>query len=37
MLVGSSHGGELSIEFAIEHPSLVEQLVLVGAVVHGYP
>ena len=37
MLVGSSHGGELSIEFALEHPNLVEQLVLVGAVVHGYP
>ena len=37
MLVGSSHGGELSIEFALEHPKLVEQLVLVGAVVHGYP
>jgi 3-oxoadipate enol-lactonase len=37
MLVGSSHGGELSIEFALEHPSLVEELVLVGAVVHGYP
>jgi 3-oxoadipate enol-lactonase len=37
MLVGSSHGGELSIEFALEHPGLVEELVLVGAVVHGYP
>ncbi len=37
MLVGSSHGGELSIEFTLEHPNLVEQLVLVGAVVHGYP
>lgn len=37
MIVGSSHGGELSIEFALEHPKLVEQLVLVGAVVHGYP
>jgi len=37
ILVGSSHGGELSIEFTLEHPSLVEQLVLVGAVVHGYP
>jgi 3-oxoadipate enol-lactonase len=36
-LVGSSHGGELSIEFALEHPNLVEELVLVGAVVHGYP
>jgi pimeloyl-ACP methyl ester carboxylesterase len=37
MLVGSSHGGELSIEFTLEHPNVVEQLVLVGAVVHGYP
>jgi 3-oxoadipate enol-lactonase len=37
MLVGSSHGGELSIEFTLEHPNLVKQLVLVGAVVHGYP
>jgi 3-oxoadipate enol-lactonase len=37
MLVGSSHGGEISIEFTLEHPNLVEQLVLVGAVVHGYP
>jgi 3-oxoadipate enol-lactonase len=37
MVVGSSHGGELSIEFTIEHPSVVEELVLVGAVVHGYP
>ncbi len=37
MVVGSSHGGELSIEFTLEHASLVEQLVLVGAVVHGYP
>jgi pimeloyl-ACP methyl ester carboxylesterase len=30
-------GGEISIEFTLEHPNLVEQLVLVGAVVHGYP
>lgn len=37
MVVGSSHGGELSIEFTIEHPSLVEELVLVGAVVNGFP
>jgi 3-oxoadipate enol-lactonase len=37
MLVGSSHGGEISIEFTLEHPNLVEQLILVGAVVHGYP
>lgn len=37
MIVGSSHGGELSIEFTIEHPELVEELILVGPVVHGYP
>jgi pimeloyl-ACP methyl ester carboxylesterase len=37
MLVGSSHGGGLSIEFTLEHPNLVEQLVLVGAAVNGYP
>lgn len=37
MVVGSSHGGGLSIEFTIEHPDMVEQLVLVGAVVHGFP
>jgi 3-oxoadipate enol-lactonase len=37
MVVGSSHGGELSIEFTLEHPELVRELVLVGAVVHGYP
>jgi 3-oxoadipate enol-lactonase len=36
ILVGSSHGGEISINFTLEHPELVEQLVLVGAVVGGY-
>lgn len=36
MIVGSSHGGALSIEFVIAHPELVEEMVLVGAVVHGY-
>jgi 3-oxoadipate enol-lactonase len=36
MLVGSSHGGGLAINFTLEHPNLVEQLVLVGAVVDGY-
>jgi 3-oxoadipate enol-lactonase len=36
MLVGSSHGGALVINFTLEHPNLVEQLVLVGAVVDGY-
>jgi pimeloyl-ACP methyl ester carboxylesterase len=37
VLVGSSHGGELSIDFALRYPKVVEQLVLVGAVVSGMP
>jgi 3-oxoadipate enol-lactonase len=36
MLVASSHGGGLAINFTLDHPSLVEELVLVGAVVDGY-
>ena len=36
-IVGSSHGGEISINFALAHPELVQQLVLVGAVVGGMP
>jgi pimeloyl-ACP methyl ester carboxylesterase len=36
-IVGSSHGGEISINFALAHPEMVEQLVLVGAVVGGMP
>jgi pimeloyl-ACP methyl ester carboxylesterase len=36
-LVGSSHGGELSIDFTLGHPEIVQQLVLVGAVVSGMP
>ena len=36
MLIGSSHGGAMAINFTLEHPALVEQLVLVGAVVDGY-
>jgi 3-oxoadipate enol-lactonase len=35
-LVGSSHGGALAIDFTLEHPGLVEGLVLVGAIVDGY-
>jgi 3-oxoadipate enol-lactonase len=35
-LVGSSSGGGLAINFTIEHPKLVEELVLAGAVVDGY-
>lgn len=37
VIVGSSHGGELAIDFTLAHPDLVEQLVLVGAVVNGFP
>lgn len=37
VLVGSSHGGELSIDCALQYPALVRQLVLVGAVVSGLP
>jgi len=36
-LVGSSHGGSLSIDFTLAHPEIVQQLVLVGAVVSGMP
>jgi 3-oxoadipate enol-lactonase len=36
MLVGSSHGGALAIVFTLAHPALVEELVLVGAVVSGF-
>jgi pimeloyl-ACP methyl ester carboxylesterase len=35
--VGSSHGGQLAIDFTLHYPNLVEQLVLVGAVVSGFP
>lgn len=37
VLVGSSHGGELSIDFTLAHPEIVERLVLVGPVVSGMP
>lgn len=37
ILVASSHGGELSIDFALQYPGVVRQLVLVGAVVSGFP
>lgn len=36
-IVGSSHGGEISINFTLDHPEMVERLVLVGAVVGGMP
>jgi pimeloyl-ACP methyl ester carboxylesterase len=37
VILGSSHGGEISINFSLDHPELVQQLVLVGAVVGGMP
>jgi 3-oxoadipate enol-lactonase len=37
ILVGSSHGGELSIDFTLQYPQLVRQLVLVGPVLSGFP
>jgi pimeloyl-ACP methyl ester carboxylesterase len=36
-IVGSSQGGEISINFALDHPEIVQQLVLVGTVVGGMP
>ena len=36
-IVGSSHGGEISINFALDHPEMVQQLILVGAVVGRMP
>jgi 3-oxoadipate enol-lactonase len=36
-IVGSSHGGEISIHFTLDYPEMVQQLVLVGAVVGGMP
>jgi 3-oxoadipate enol-lactonase len=36
-LVGSSHGGEVSIDFTLAYPAIVRRLVLVGSVVGGFP
>jgi pimeloyl-ACP methyl ester carboxylesterase len=36
-LIGSSHGGEVSIDFVLAHPDIVRRLILVGAVVGGLP
>ena len=36
-IVGSSHGGELAIDFTLAYPEMVQQLILVGAVVSGMP
>ena len=35
IVIGSSHGGEIAIGFTLQHPEVVQQLVLVGAVVGG--
>ena len=35
--MGSSHGGEISIDFTLDHPEMVERLALIGAVVGGMP
>ena len=36
-LVGCSSGAALAVDFAIHHPDRVENLILIGAVVHGMP
>jgi pimeloyl-ACP methyl ester carboxylesterase len=35
LIVGSSSGAALAIDFAIEHPEMVDGLFLIGPVVHG--
>ena len=35
VVVGSSSGGALAIDFALVHPEMVEGLILLGPVVHG--
>jgi 3-oxoadipate enol-lactonase len=35
VVVGSSSGGALAIDFAIEHPQMVDGLFLIGPVLHG--
>jgi pimeloyl-ACP methyl ester carboxylesterase len=35
IIVGSSSGGALAIDFALEHPKMVDGLFLIGPVVHG--
>jgi 3-oxoadipate enol-lactonase len=36
-LVGSSHGGQLSVDFALARPDFVQELVLVGPLLSGMP
>ncbi len=35
VVVGSSSGGALAIDFAIEHPQMVDGLFLIGPILHG--
>src|SRR5260221_2888102 len=35
VIVGSSSGAGLAIDFALEHPERVDELILLGPVVHG--
>jgi 3-oxoadipate enol-lactonase len=37
VIVGSSSGGALAIDFAIAHPQMVDGLFLIGPVLHGLP
>ena len=37
VIVGSSSGGALAIDFAIAHPEMVDGLFLIGPVLHGLP
>lgn len=37
VIVGSSSGGALAIDFALTHPRMVDGLFLIGPVVHGLP
>ena len=37
VVVGSSSGGALAIDFAIEHPDMINGLFLIGPVLHGMP
>jgi pimeloyl-ACP methyl ester carboxylesterase len=37
VIVGSSSGGALAIDFALEYPQMVDGLFLIGPVLHGLP
>lgn len=36
-LLGLSLGGEIALDFALEHPAMVDALILVGSPISGYP